>query len=311
MPHRRAIDWTLDDFHTVLASSEPENLMLEYKSSLAIADWTDSKRNELSKDVSAFANSAGGLIIIGIGEIEHRPAVIDDGVDTRVASKEAIESALRARVSPRLENLTIKEIPNLAAPGFSYFVFGISRSMRAPHMCVPFHRYYKRYNFESVPMEHYEVEDVQRRQSEPLLTLTCQLRPAGEPLTDGRQPVHLVIGVLNEGAIIAHDVLVRLYVPRQWVGEVTWSPNDSHCLTTYNGVEVYRFDAYLRDGAGTIPLFPKDDQPYLITRGKSRRILLFLPSIPLSDALPSLLGQVFADNMRMRSFEFQLADLLI
>ncbi|MHB9131030.1 MAG: AlbA family DNA-binding domain-containing protein [Armatimonadota bacterium] len=313
MPHRRAVDWTLEDIRAVLASEEQENLMLDYKASLAIGEWTDSKRNELSKDICAFANSAGGLIIIGIGEVAHKPAILDDGVDTRLVSKEAIESALSARVAPRIDNLTIKEILNPRKSHHSYFVIGIPRSNRAPHMCVPFHRYYKRYNFECVPMEHYEVEDVRRRQSEPALTITMELQTLEEQPGDGRVLAYnLQAGVRNEGSVTAKDVLVRLYIPRWIVGQITWSPNGMHTPTTYNSVDVHRFDYYVRDGAGPIPIFPRDDQPYLITQGKSRRIVLYLPPDIDHPELRNaqIIAQVFAEDMRMRSYEVAVASLL-
>ena len=308
--HRRAVDWTLEDIHAVLAGGEQENISLEYKSSLAIGDWSDRKRNELSKDLCAFANSAGGIIVIGVGEVAHKPAVLDDGVDTRIASKEAVESALAARISPRIENLTIKEIPNPQAPFFSFFIIGIPRSMRAPHMCNPFHRYYKRYNFECVPMEHYEVEDVRRRQSEPSLEFFCQLQKL-ESLADGRRQFSLLAGVHNSGSVTARDVLLRMYLPRILVGQVSWSPNGSNTPTIYNNEEVYRFDYYLRDNAGPIPIFPRDDQPFLITRGSSRRIILHLPA-DNSDEISEgrIIAQIFADGMRMRDFEVSLKTLL-
>jgi hypothetical protein len=311
MAHRGILDWTLEDIEKFLHQNEQENLSLEYKASPAIGEWTDAKRNELAKDICAFANSAGGIIIIGITEIEHKPAALDHGVDTRKVSKEAIESALRARIAPRIDGLLIKEIPNPRRVYHAYFVIRIPRSMRAPHMCVPFHRYYKRYNFECVPMEHYEVEDVRRRQSEPDLTVQLTLTPTSESFTHGRQPYRLEAGVLNLGSVSARDVLVRLYIPRDLVGHVTWSPNDSHQTTTYNGQEVYRFDAYIRDGAGPIPIYPKDDQPYMITRGQGHRITLHLPEPSDPDlAEATIIAHLFADGMRHRSEEYAVSALL-
>lgn len=308
--HRRAVDWTLDDIHAVLAAGEQENISLEYKSSLAIGEWSDRSRNELSKDLCAFANSAGGIIVIGVGEVAHKPAVLDDGVDTRITSKEAVESALAARISPRIENLTIKEIPNPHLPFFSYFVIGIPRSMRAPHMCNSFHRYYKRYNFECVPMEHYEVEDVRRRQSEPALELFCELHQLAE-LEDGRRQFSLLAGILNSGSVTARDVLLRMYLPKSLVGQVSWSPNGTHTPTIYNAEEVYRFDYYIRDNAGPIPIFPRDDQPYLITRGTTRRVILHLPAENSAIVKEGrIIAQIFADSMRMRDFEVSFTKLL-
>jgi hypothetical protein len=308
--HRRAIDWTLDDIYAVVESGEQENVSLEYKASLAVGEWPDRNRNELAKDLCAFANSAGGIIVIGVGELEHKPSLIDGRVDTRLVSKEAIESALAARVSPRIDNLTIKEIPNPGLPFYSYFVIGIPRSMRAPHMCNPYHRYYKRYNFECVPMEHYEVEDVRRRQSEPSLVFTCQLQPL-DALADGRRQYLMLAGVQNEGSVTARDVLVRIYLPRSCAGPISWSPNGTNEATTYNGIEVYRFDAYVRDNAGPIPIFPRDDQPYMLTRGASRRIILHLPPDPPADLTQAhIIAQIFADGMRMRSAELLIAELI-
>jgi len=41
---------------------------------------TERNKNEISKDVSAFANSDGGTIIYGIEEEGHLPKRIDGGV---------------------------------------------------------------------------------------------------------------------------------------------------------------------------------------------------------------------------------------
>jgi len=56
-----------------------ENLNLDYKASGSL-QRNDKKTNEISKDVSAFANSDGGIIIYGIKEDQinrHLPESID------------------------------------------------------------------------------------------------------------------------------------------------------------------------------------------------------------------------------------------
>jgi len=55
-------------------------LTLDYKASAAIGKSSE-KRNEIARDVSALANSAGGQLIYGIAETDHKPASIDAGVD--------------------------------------------------------------------------------------------------------------------------------------------------------------------------------------------------------------------------------------
>jgi hypothetical protein len=309
---RRAIDWTFEDLQTQLASNEQEHLMLDYKASEAVGDWTDAKRNELAKDVCAFANAEGGHILIGIAEDAHtrKPSFIDHGVNTALVSKEAIESALMSRVAPRVEGMTIKEIPNPTAPGYAFFVFGIPRSMDAPHMHNPTHRYYKRYNFQCLPMEHYEVEDIRRRLTEPQLKVRCLLGPAGEPAADGRTPHALKLGVLNTGTIVVRDVLVRLYLPQSCIGDgaISWRGDGVHGPTEYRGRRVFRLDAHLRDEAGPLPIYPHDDQPLWVTNGRGRKVTLHLPAA--LDPGDALIAQVFADAMRMRQFEFPVGSIL-
>jgi len=160
-------------------------------------------------------------------------------------------------------------------------------------------------------MEHYEVEDVHRRQSEPALLLSCRLLAAGDAAGDGRRVYILHAGVQNEGSVTARDVLVRLYLPHEFVGSYVWGTNSFEQRQLYSGVEMHRFDAYLRDGAGPIPVFPKDDQLTYATpqRALHRDIRLHLPA---SDALADarIIAQVFAEDMRMRSVEFAIAELI-
>ncbi len=44
-----------------------ESLTLDYKRSSALGKW-NTERNNLSKDISAFANSEGGMLICGMEE---------------------------------------------------------------------------------------------------------------------------------------------------------------------------------------------------------------------------------------------------
>lgn len=124
---------------------------------------TDGKKKEISKDVSAFANSAGGTIIYGVEEDKHFPTSIDNGFDPRDISKEWIEQVINSTINRRIDGIRIKEIALSGAKnGRSIYAVSIPQSRRAPHMAAD-KRYYKRFNFESVPMEDYEVRDVSRR----------------------------------------------------------------------------------------------------------------------------------------------------
>jgi predicted HTH transcriptional regulator len=58
-------EWAESDLIKKIAENWKEAIDLEFKGSDSLQD-TDGKKNVLSKDVSAFANSAGGVIIYGV-----------------------------------------------------------------------------------------------------------------------------------------------------------------------------------------------------------------------------------------------------
>src|SRR5438128_1492530 len=91
---------TKADLQLLLDEGIGESLTLDYKASPALARH-DKCKNELCKDVSAFANSAGGQIIYGIDEKNNK---LDDGSEI---SREWIEQIIDSNVQPRIEGLII------------------------------------------------------------------------------------------------------------------------------------------------------------------------------------------------------------
>jgi predicted HTH transcriptional regulator len=162
-----SVEWNEADVSSLIANEVQESLTLDYKQSDALGK-SDGKKNELSKDVSAFANSSGGTILYGMTENGHYPTLIDSGLDPTDISKEWIEQVLNSSVHPKIDGLRINQIP-LSSTGTGRVLYAIcipAATSRAPHQAKD-KRYYKRYNFESVPMEDYEIRDLYRRASTP------------------------------------------------------------------------------------------------------------------------------------------------
>ena len=86
---RPAWEWKESDIRDLIANQVQESLTLEYKGCEALGR-TDGKKKEISKDVSAFANSAGGEVVYGVIENKHVPTAIDVGYDPNDVSKEWI-----------------------------------------------------------------------------------------------------------------------------------------------------------------------------------------------------------------------------
>jgi hypothetical protein len=144
-----------------------ESLTLDYKAAGSI-DKAEGKKKEITKDVSAMANSAGGTIIYGIGEYsdpnkKHLPEKITP-IDRTQFPKEWLEQVIN-NIQPRIHNFVIYPV-NLASGGNDVaYVVEIPQGNTA-HQALDF-RYYRRFNFQSVPMEDYEIRDIMNRLSTP------------------------------------------------------------------------------------------------------------------------------------------------
>lgn len=168
-------DWTEADLQRLVDDQVMESLTLEYKACASLTN-DDKAKEELSTDVSAFANATGGTIIYGVQEgkkdRKHLPVQLDIGYDPQILSREWLENVIQSTVHPRIEGLRIHPVP-LATGRISYVVW-IPQSDRG-HMAAD-KRYYKRQNFRRVPMEDYEVRDVMHRASGPDLELVVHIQ---------------------------------------------------------------------------------------------------------------------------------------
>lgn len=162
---------TIQDIEKLIDGEVPESLHLEYKSSPALSR---KKKDEVCKDVSSFANADGGLLIYGVRERGHIPHEIDQGVDDSEIDREWIDQILSFNITPPIEGLEIVQIG--LNETHSLYSLGIPKSFRGPHQ-APDKKYYKRYNFRSAPMDHYEIEDIRNRKFDlpPLVHVDIEL----------------------------------------------------------------------------------------------------------------------------------------
>jgi hypothetical protein len=191
-----------------------EGRTLDYKAADALKK-TDSKKNEISKDVSAFANSNGGVIIYGVREFDapnkrHRPEKIDP-VKRDEISKEWLEQIIQSKIQPKIEKIKITPIEVSKEDNTVIYIVEIPQSYTA-HQAAG-HKYYKRYNFESVPMEDYEIRDVMNRGAHPELALDFEIVKRKHysilpnPHADqNKEYPYLKIRIINKGRLLAKYV---------------------------------------------------------------------------------------------------------
>ncbi|MEM6843560.1 MAG: ATP-binding protein [Bacteroidota bacterium] len=176
-------NYTQEDIQGLIDSSVEESLYLDFKASGSLAKQ-DGKKKEISKDVSAFANSDGGIIVYGITEENHVASSLSY-IDGSTFTKEWLEHVINSNIQRRVPDLRIHPVRFDNDIVKSVYIVKIPQSLNAPHMASD-HKFYKRYNFESVPMEEYEVRvTYNRKQRTKLIIEQPSYRQGSEYSSDG------------------------------------------------------------------------------------------------------------------------------
>jgi hypothetical protein len=207
--------WNASRLDAMISSKIEENFSLDYKAAGAIGDSEKTKR-EITKDVSAMANSSGGTIIYGVAEYaddarRHLPEMIDP-ISRLQFSKEWLEHVI-SNIKPRIESLKITPVEIPTNPDHVVYVVEIPKSTTA-HQASDF-RYYRRYNFESVPMHDYEIRDIMNRMQFPTLSVSASI---GFNRFGNEGTLHFEIQ--NTSDVLAKDFAVIVHAPIRWQGRL-------------------------------------------------------------------------------------------
>jgi len=206
--------WTLERINQMIADQVEESLNLDYKRAAAL---DRGKTVEITKDVSSFANSSGGVLIYGVSEDpnnKHLPGSLDP-VRRSEISKEWLEATILT-IQPKIE--TVRIHPVSAGAEHVIYVVEVEQSSTA-HQARD-HKYYRRWDFSARPMEDYEVRDVMNRTKHPRIELSFRIRRYihHDRMTSiipqkPEQRVTLLVYARNRGAVMAHHVIAKLFLP--------------------------------------------------------------------------------------------------
>jgi hypothetical protein len=211
------VEWDETTLQRLISDGVGESLTLDNKAGAALTPRTEGVKKEMGKDVSAFANSAGGTIVYGLAESDHLPTAVE-GIDPALVTREWLDQVITSRIQRRIDGVRINQI--LLADGKVVYVVVVPQSDRAPHMASD-KRYYKRFEYQSVPMEEYEVRDVSNRAIGPRLAVQISLASNqvefidSEPLS---KPIQVRANILNSSPAPAEHAVLHWLVDQRLDG---------------------------------------------------------------------------------------------
>ena len=208
-------DYSEADIYALIKNEAEESTYLEFKASGALGK-TDKIKSEISKDVSAFANSDGGIIIYGIEENNHKADKVSF-INGNIFTKEWLAQIISAKIYRIIDDVKIYPIRFNGEIEKSIYIVKIPVSARAPHQASD-KRYYKRRGSLSEPIEEYEVRDLYSRILPTKLEIAeClqQIKSSGS--TQGKlKRIEYEIGfqIKNVGNTIEKNYKLEIKIPK-------------------------------------------------------------------------------------------------
>ena len=294
-------NWTESKIKNLITGEVEESLTLEYKSAEALGR-SDYQKQEITKDVSAMANSAGGLLIYGIAENSqpdkrHLPEKITP-VDRFEFPREWIEQVINS-IRPRIDGILIHLVILNSGENDVVYVVEIPQSHTA-HQAGN-HRYYKRFNFQSVPMEDYEIRDVMFREQVPdvVVRFLIELKE-----NENSENYNLIIQTKNLGSAYARYVACFVDVP------VKVLENIENKRSIKDGGKYYRHRLTNLNQEYADEIF-KANFPLLRNMTMSWKIPLKENFTEIKEAKWSLKWKIYADNALPKEGKIPLGEIEI
>ncbi|GJL67831.1 MAG: hypothetical protein NPIRA06_04660 [Nitrospirales bacterium] len=202
-----------------------ENSNIEYKE----ANQKFSNTNEIGKDVSAFANSEGGLIFYGVKcdpSDPTKPQAIT-GLDAK--NIETFDRVVNSSIHYPVNGLKKKLIPDHNPQVMLVYV---PQSDESPHQNAGDNKYYVRLGSESKPMPHYLVELYFGKRRRPKLNIRFDhfLQPTLQSFHDDNFSPHcpLHLGLTNSGRAIAKYIRAVFIFPGDYIKNLKLVTDGTH-----------------------------------------------------------------------------------
>ena len=198
----------INDVRKLIKEKREESHTLEYKSPKIL-----NKPVDLSKWVSAFLNSDGGLIIIGV--TEDNPSKKDrieakiypekiEFVNTEF-NKERVDQIISSNIYSAVKpDIPIYPLRGSRGVSETIYLIEIPQGNNPPYQAAD-ERYYRRLNSTKYPVKHYEIADFFGKRRKPNLELIFKLIKASGGI---KNTFDLQVFVTNTGNAIAKNARI-------------------------------------------------------------------------------------------------------
>lgn len=201
--------YTIEVIESFITNEIEESIHIEFKSNGALSK-SEHHKKEIGRDISAFANSDGGIIIYGITEESHKASSLSY-INGNEFTKEWLEQVISSSIQRNIPDLKIFPIRENGNIDQTIYVVQIPASEEAPHMAIKDNKFYRRFNFQSVVMEEYEIRNLYNRKSKSILKLSG-FTISEKINSGGTSELIFNAGVYNAGKVLEENYKINVYL---------------------------------------------------------------------------------------------------
>lgn len=189
-----------------LISGQVENLYVDFKIKRDLTSHLvdDDLQKVLSKAISGFANSDGGVLFLGVDAPQGAVPSIRSIAPFQLFEQE-VNSYISRATQFVVQGILIKSIPTPSFNGGVVSVY-IPKSDLGPHCSMKDKKYYQRIGDSFSPMEHYQIADSFGRRHFPHIIPMGLL--SGDINTKGK--IEVLFGLKNEGRAIGKFLYLKV-----------------------------------------------------------------------------------------------------
>lgn len=221
-------EWQEENLKELISNEIAEDLHIEYKESRLLAREPQSAKDDciekLTKTVSSFNNSDGGVIVIGMKarreDNRNCPEDFDDGFTESDFSKTWLVQVINSNISPSIPDLRVNLVKLTGErEGKVAFVIYVPKGTRAVQ--AKDLRYYQRVEDQSLPMRDFQVRDVNNRSLGPDLRMSFIIPPGeSNQLTvsngkDKTNPFYIALVVSNLSDTVVELASFTIVLPER------------------------------------------------------------------------------------------------